>query len=129
MSDFVRIGEYGDFREGKGRAVEVGGKKVAVFKLRGELFAISDACPHMGASLADGRLEGTKVICHWHAWAFDLHSGRTREREWACANVYTVERRGDDVWVKPPPPPPAKPEPEPEPWVVFDPDKHFRKKG
>ena len=94
MSEFVRIGGYGDFREGKGRAVEVGGKKVAVFKLRGELFAISDACPHMGASLADGKLDGTKVICHWHDWSFDLHSGRTKEREWACANVYAVERRG-----------------------------------
>ena len=76
MGDFVKVGKVDDFREGRGSVVRLDGKKVAVFKIGGRLQAVQDACPHMGASLADGRLEDGRVVCHWHGWSFDLESGQ-----------------------------------------------------
>jgi len=125
MRGFELVGKVEDFREGRGTVVIVEGTRVAVFRVGGALHAISDACPHMGASLADGKLEGSKVVCHWHGWTFDLDSGRTKEREWACANVYEVRLRGNAVYLKAPPPPPER-EAEPEEWVVFDPERHLK---
>lgn len=53
------------------------GVNIAVFKLHdGTVSVIEDACPHAGASLAHGSLEGNCVICPRHAWYFDLKSGR-----------------------------------------------------
>ena len=39
------------------------------------LFAIDDSCPHQGASLCGGRLEGRVIQCCAHGLRFDLRSG------------------------------------------------------
>jgi nitrite reductase (NADH) small subunit/3-phenylpropionate/trans-cinnamate dioxygenase ferredoxin subunit len=129
VGEFVKVGRVGDFREGRGVAVRVGKKKVAVFKLDGKLYAIQDACPHMGASLADGKLDGCRVICHWHDWRFDLVTGQgdQRSKDWLRARVYAIELRGDEVWVEPPEEPrPSTPEDDDE-WVAWD-DRFLKKK-
>ncbi len=126
MAQFVKVGAVADFPEGRGRPVTVEGIKVGVFKLAGRIYAVKDACPHMGASLADGRLDGRRVICHWHGWIFDLETGRSEQSQWACAKIYEVNVRGGDVYLRAPEEPPL-PEPEEEEWVPFDPDKHLKK--
>jgi len=71
----------------------IDGKPVLVLNIKGELFALSDTCPHRGASLAGGKLTGhvasstpgqytysrTGEIlrCPWHAWEFDVRTGRS----------------------------------------------------
>lgn len=37
----------------------------------GQVHAGPDQCPHMGARLSDGRVEGDAVICPWHGLAID----------------------------------------------------------
>ncbi|RON09900.1 (2Fe-2S)-binding protein [Pseudomonas brassicacearum] len=59
-----------------GRAlVEFEGKSLALFNVEGDLFAIDDDCPHQGASLCGGRLEGRVIQCCAHGLRFDLRSG------------------------------------------------------
>ena len=72
----------------------------AVFRVQGRLYALRDACPHMGAPLSEGKLTGGRVVCGWHGWSFDLTTGRT-ERGRGCARVHVVERRGERVYVHP----------------------------
>ena len=38
----------------------------------GKYYAIDDCCPHMGSSLAGGRLEQGVVVCPDHAWRFSI---------------------------------------------------------
>ena len=119
---YVKVGRVGDFREGRGVAVRVDGKRVAVFRVGGTLRAIQDDCPHMGASLADGKLLGQHVVCHWHGWTFDLVSGQgnQKSKEWLCARVYEVKVEGDEVYVRrPEPPKPRRPDDD-EDWVTWD---------
>ena len=131
MGSFVRVGRVSDFREGRGRAIKVDGVAVAIFRVGERLFALKDACPHMGASLADGKPDGLQVECHWHHWKFDLDTGRCHEREWAAADRYEVKLDGDEVLLKAPdkvePPTEQKEEDDPE-WVFWDAERFFKKK-
>ena len=75
MADFERVASVGDIPEGQGRAYMVHNQIIAVFNVKGEHRAILDSCPHMGASLAQGYLEGDIVHCPWHAWRFCVCDG------------------------------------------------------
>jgi nitrite reductase (NADH) small subunit len=89
----VRVGTVADVRRDGCRVVEVAGKQVGVISVGQEFYAISDRCPHMGASMCTGSLGGTFVAagaheyvygmddrvirCPWHGWEFDLQTGRS----------------------------------------------------
>lgn len=75
MADFVTVADVGEIPAGEGRNYPVNGRMVAVFFIDGEYFAIHDSCPHMGASLAAGYVEGHAVSCPWHAWRFCVKEG------------------------------------------------------
>jgi nitrite reductase (NADH) small subunit/3-phenylpropionate/trans-cinnamate dioxygenase ferredoxin subunit len=75
MAEFEAVAAVDEIPEGQGRAFTVNGRRVAVFRREGVFYAINDACPHMGASLAKGHLEGTAVVCPWHAWSFCVTDG------------------------------------------------------
>lgn len=61
--------------DGGGLTVRAGGRHVALFLDGGEVRAIDDACPHMGASLGMGVAIEGDVTCPWHAWHFRLADG------------------------------------------------------
>ena len=128
MPDWTKVGRASDWILGRGRAVNVAGKIVAVFRTAQGFVAFQDACPHMGASLSDGLLHGEDVICFWHQWRFNVHTGVTRERDWACLERYEVRETDGELWIRvPDPPAPSKPEPDPE-WLDWDPTRYFKPK-
>ena len=104
MDDLVRVAKVSDFRFRRGRTVDFDGKKVAVFRTSEGWVAVSDACPHMGASLADGRGVDGKVECSWHHWKFDLRTGKSAWKDWACVTVYAVRVHVDEVFLERPAP-------------------------
>ena len=75
-AELYRLGPLDVIPPGEGRAYRVEGRDVAVFRTRaGEVFATQAHCPHKGAPLADGLTGGGRVVCPFHAYAFDLASG------------------------------------------------------
>lgn len=48
---------------------------IAVFHFSGELCAVADRCPHAGAVLSEGELEGSVLTCPRHGSQFDVRSG------------------------------------------------------
>ncbi len=63
---------------GKTVYVSVDSHSLAVFHLADpERFIVTDGlCPHAGADLTGGTVDGNAVTCPWHAWSFDLDTGR-----------------------------------------------------
>lgn len=61
---------------GTGKAFTVADRKLAIFHAGGRVFAVDNLCPHDGAPLAEGSLEGTTITCPWHAAEFDVTNGR-----------------------------------------------------
>jgi nitrite reductase/ring-hydroxylating ferredoxin subunit len=53
----------------------VAGRKLVIGRVRDGYFAIDDVCPHAGASLGFGTLEGNALVCPLHGWEFDVFSG------------------------------------------------------
>jgi 3-phenylpropionate/trans-cinnamate dioxygenase ferredoxin subunit len=75
-----------------GRALfEFDDKSLALFNVDGQLFAIDDSCPHQGASLCGGRLEGRVIQCCAHGLRFDLHSGYLLNSKLVKVTNYPVE--------------------------------------
>ena len=102
MADYVAVAKVGDIPEGEGRCYPVNGTNVAIFfTSEGEYQAINDSCPHAGASLAPGHLEGDTVHCPWHAWQFCTKTGNWLDNPSGKIKVdsYPVRVVGDDIEV------------------------------
>jgi 3-phenylpropionate/trans-cinnamate dioxygenase ferredoxin subunit len=65
-----------DIPEGTLREVTVADKEIALANVRGTLYAFQGRCSHMGAVLADGRLEEEIVECPRHGSRFDVTTGK-----------------------------------------------------
>jgi nitrite reductase/ring-hydroxylating ferredoxin subunit len=96
---FYRAASVGEIPPGAGRLVEVAGEQVALFNFNGEYHAISDMCPHRGASLADGFLDGGKVFCPWHCFDFNLKTGECATVPSLRVRTYDVKIEGEDIFV------------------------------
>jgi len=82
-----------DFPPGSRRLIEVDGRAIVVFNVKGEYFALLNKCPHNGGSLAAGVVtgllqshapgtyiytrEGEIIRCPWHGWEFDVKTGKS----------------------------------------------------
>ena len=83
---------------GAARAFAVGGRMVAVFRLRsGELRAIDAVCPHSGGPLADGQFDAKKVICPLHNYFFSLADGSCLNGDYAVRAYPVREEDGTIV--------------------------------
>jgi len=102
MSDFQTVAKVGDIPDGEGRSFQVEGTLIALFNRSGQYSAIHDSCPHMGASLATGYLEGSQVTCPWHAWRFSVEDGTWLDNPSSKLNVpcYEVRVQGDDIQIR-----------------------------
>jgi 3-phenylpropionate/trans-cinnamate dioxygenase ferredoxin subunit len=99
----VQIGTFADIPEGTGRAFLVAGRRVAVFRAEGQLYAIDDTCSHAEASLSLGEFDADElcVECPLHGSLFDVRSGRPRTLPaFEPVEVYRVYREGEAVFVE-----------------------------
>lgn len=71
---------------------------VAVFHFSGRLCAVADRCPHAGATLSEGELEGTVLTCPRHGSQFDVTDG-SRVRGPADEEISTFEVIEEDGFV------------------------------
>jgi nitrite reductase/ring-hydroxylating ferredoxin subunit len=99
MANFVRICKTTDIKEGSGKSMEINGKPVAVFNVKGNFYAINDVCGHRGGPLGEGELDGNTVICPWHGWRYDVTTGANELVPDLPTNRYDVRIEGDDVLI------------------------------
>jgi isorenieratene synthase len=75
-------------------AAIVEGRRLVLWRnASGSLVAAPESCPHMGAPLAQGRVEGGRLACPWHGLKLDDRGFRS----WRCAPVHDD---GVLVWVR-----------------------------
>jgi 3-phenylpropionate/trans-cinnamate dioxygenase ferredoxin subunit len=89
----IVVAPVGEIPAGGRKLVEAEGKRIVVFNLGGEFYALSDRCPHQGGSLCAGLLSGhvessapgeyrysrrgEMIRCPWHYWEFDIRTGKS----------------------------------------------------
>ncbi len=58
-----------------------GAKTICVANVNGTYSAMDNVCLHRGGPLGQGMIEGGKVVCPWHGWAWDTKTGGRAESQ------------------------------------------------
>jgi nitrite reductase (NADH) small subunit len=100
MPKFVRVAGVAEIPPGHARSVVVDDREIAVFNVDGSFYAIDGTCPHQGGPLAEGWIDGAVVTCPWHAWCFDVRTGKmTLLGDFCEVDTFDVHVNGADVEV------------------------------
>ncbi|MGK7880264.1 MAG: Rieske 2Fe-2S domain-containing protein [Crocosphaera sp.] len=74
-----------DLPVGQVKAVSLLGRNLAVYRtIHGKVVAMDAYCPHMGAHLAEGTVEGESLRCFFHNWKFTADGN--------CAEIPRLEK-------------------------------------
>lgn len=89
-----------ELQPGSIQSATAGDHEVLLVNVDGDIFALYPKCTHYGAPLADGILNGDRLICPWHHACFSAKTGHHLEAPGIDGlPTYEVELRGDEVWV------------------------------
>ena len=101
QGQFVKICSRADLPpSGEAREISVGGRTLCLANLNGTVSALNNECPHHGGPLGQGTIENGRVVCPWHAYAFDPTTGAAEHNPALRVPVYQIELVGEDVLVK-----------------------------
>ena len=64
-----------ELSDGQSVLVHVDEQPILVCLTQGRYYAVGHNCPHYDAPMEEGKLVGSKIICPWHWWEFDLNTG------------------------------------------------------
>lgn len=84
------MAQAGELMPGQRKLVFVDGRSIVLFNIDGAVHAIENSCPHNGASLANGRLEGSILQCPAHGLRFDLAKPCEPGSAGLCPRKYAV---------------------------------------
>lgn len=120
MAKELFVAKKSDLPDGERKIVPNGNSEIGVYRVKGELYAYSNLCPHQGGPACEGLLmaqveeviaddktyqgmrfnhDDMHIVCPWHGWEFHLDSGT------ACADPkfklrkFDVLERGDEIYV------------------------------
>ena len=96
---FHRVASTSEIVAGSALIVRVGVKRIALFSVKGTLFALNNLCPHGGGNLGLGKVRGGMVTCPRHEWDFDIETGDCPDHEPYRASSYAIEIRDGEVYV------------------------------
>lgn len=101
MAEWLRICPEADLPpEGEVGEVEVAGRVFCVARLEGAVCVVDGTCPHEGGPLGQGVLEDGRVVCPWHAFAYDLRTGVAEHDPSFKVQVFEAEVREGAVFAK-----------------------------
>ncbi len=100
MAKFIKVGRVGELAEGCAATVEANGQQVALFRIGERYYALEAACPHEGEPLAEGTIEGLRVVCPWHGYGFHLKTGECETDPDLHALTYPVKIQGEDILIE-----------------------------
>jgi len=97
---FTKICSMHDIEENKGKRFIINETEIAVFKSNGNIFALSNICPHQQTALIyDGFIEDGCVVCPAHGWKFDLRTGNKKSGSRGL-DSYVVKIVDENIFVK-----------------------------
>jgi nitrite reductase (NADH) small subunit len=77
-----------------------GNKEICIANVNGTYSAMDNVCLHQGGPLGQGTIEGGKVVCPWHGWAYDPKTGAASHNTNAKLAVYPIKIENGDVLIE-----------------------------
>ncbi|MGD0730714.1 MAG: Rieske 2Fe-2S domain-containing protein [Terracidiphilus sp.] len=101
MPEFVRICSASQVPpEGEAAEFTVEGRALCVAHVDGAIAVLDGTCPHEGGPLGEGIVEHGRVVCPWHAYAFDVHTGESDQDRSVKAEVFEAKVEDGELRVK-----------------------------
>ena len=114
-----RLGGISDFPDNSHRVVEVNGRQLGVFHIKGKLYALPNICPHMTGPVCEAKIvtgslrtdestdwkpewvyDGEVVVCPWHGLEYHVPTGQCLAYEHIRIRRYKMTTEGDRVVVE-----------------------------
>ena len=96
---FVKVARSDQVPEGKAGTYVIGEDAIAVFRVKGKLFAIDQTCVHEDGPLGEGKLEGHVVSCPYHDWRYDVRDGRCLSATDRAVACFAVKEEGGAILI------------------------------
>ncbi|MBB3166306.1 nitrite reductase/ring-hydroxylating ferredoxin subunit/DMSO/TMAO reductase YedYZ heme-binding membrane subunit [Rhizobium laguerreae] len=101
---WIAVGDLAKIAEGRAIiGAAPGGERIAVFRSKGGLSAVSNVCSHQNGPIGEGKVVLGFITCPWHGYQYRLEDGCSpppfRER----IRKYRVQLQGSTVLVDPEP--------------------------
>ena len=109
------IAQIGEIPEGDRRIVQIDGREIGVFNVRGQYYALPNVCAHQFGPVCKGRISGTLiataetqwklqwtnegeiVTCPWHALEYNITTGQCLALPNRRLRTYTVKVEDDQI--------------------------------
>lgn len=113
----VEVCKTDELPPGSCRIVVAAGRRIGVFNVSGNYYALLDRCPHAGAPLCQGRIggmttadapgreltlvrEGEILRCPWHGWEFVIATGETVTQPLVRVKTFKAQVKAGHVVVE-----------------------------
>ncbi|MFC6997883.1 Rieske (2Fe-2S) protein [Rufibacter roseus] len=84
----------------KATALVVNGQEICIAHTSAGLFAVKNACPHLGDSLSRGTTNYlNEIVCPWHSYRFHLATGEECQGRTKPLQRYPLEAREDGLFL------------------------------
>ena len=91
---FTRVAKLSDLSGAGPFALSADGVDIVLLKAGGSWRAFEGRCPHQGALLGEGELDGGALVCRNHRWRFSVDSGKREGGPECLASCPVAERDG-----------------------------------
>ena len=98
---FIKLASQSELPPGnEAKEFPCGGKTICVANVNGEICALDNVCLHRGGPLGQGLIEKGKVVCPWHGWAWDPHTGQAGDNPNVKVAVYPLRIENGEVLIE-----------------------------
>jgi len=101
MNQFVRVCPASELpAEGQVGEFTAQGQSLCVARVNGAIAVLDGVCPHEGGPLGEGIVEDGRVVCPWHAYAYDVRTGASQQDPALKARVFEAVVEDGELRVK-----------------------------
>ena len=99
IDGFVKVCSPSEIPEGRAKIIHLTSERVAVFKDKNEIYAISNVCTHQNGPLGEGKIIDGCVTCPWHGYQFNLKNGEAPPPFQDKVPTYEVRLLNGNIYV------------------------------
>ncbi len=100
QDSFVGSIKESELKEGQMKAVRIKGKPILLVRQGGQVYGVSNRCPHMGCTLEHGILRDYLVMCPCHGWKFDVRTGEYQEIKQVTLECYRCKVENGKIHIE-----------------------------
>ena len=97
---FQAVGSIDEFPAGQAVEIALGARRIAVYHVEGQLYALKNICPHEAVRLHKAPPRDCVAVCRGHGWEFDLKTGQClRGEKDKRVATYPVKVKDGEVFI------------------------------